>query len=458
MSFPRATPQSRRAFLQSLAATAVAATLGAGILDAVSGAQPAAAAPAPRALLAPPERMVLQADGTWTVLPPGIARTTPVRAMFRRAYAPRVRRTVYVAGTGSWSGDGTQSRPFREISQAIAQAEPGDLVLVADGEYSYTQVVGFHGRPGAWLTIMSAGERAKPVITVPPPCDNFVNIIDSSYVAIYGMTVVGHQDNPNTNGSGMSVYGDSHHIALWSNTIHDFPGGGINCFEVDGSHDVCEFAFNRIYRTSRYSPSNTSGISLYASKDLTGGTGWADGNGYRIVGNYVFDIECTVPFTPGGMDFITDGNGISIDCLETTHGYTKPVLIAGNIITGCGGRAVHVYNSVNVTATTNVAVGNLRTDSPAINGSAELDGTTDGSVRFHDNVIWSSRPGNRLTDATSTWDQNTFLTATPRTATASVLPGSAAGTVEPVGRRLRAARVQSVVISGGTVADFRPVS
>jgi len=318
--------------------------------------------------------------------PWGVPSDDQLRQMFRSRVRCGTRR-LYVSGVGSDSNSGSAQAPFREIGTAVRAARPGDLILVETGTYGYTEVRDFHGRDGAWLGIMTAHSRVRAVIHVPAPTDDFVNVVGSSYVGLYGFEIVGDQDNPNTNGSGLSVYGNSHHVTVWANHIHDFPGGGVNCFDVGGSHDLVDISYNTIHGTSKWSPSNTSGISIYAPRDLTGGARISDGFGYRIVGNYVYDVECRVPFTAGGFSFVTDGNAISLDLIRDTYGYTKPILVENNILAGCGGRGVHAYGTVNVLARHNTVVGNMRTVSPAITGGAELDGSTDRTVRYVENVI-----------------------------------------------------------------------
>ena len=320
-------------------------------------------------------------------------RTTPAaltdsqrRALFRQLVLTG-QRTVYVSGAGSDSASGTAAAPLRQISTAIATARPGDLIVVGDGVYGYTAVEGFTGRPDAWLAVMTATAQTAAVITVAPPTDNFVNIVASSYVGLYGFEVSGDQDNPNTNGSGISIYGNSHHVAVWNTYVHDFPGGGINCFDVAGSHDMLDIRYNHITRTSRYSPNNTSGISVYAARDLTAGQTFGDGYAYRIIGNYLHDVVCLVPFTPGGVDCVTDGNGISLDSNQTRYGYTKPMLVANNVVTGCGGRAIYSFDTVSVDVVFNAAAGNLRTTSPALTDAAEVMGNTDHTVRHLANTI-----------------------------------------------------------------------
>jgi len=49
-------------------------------------------------------------------------------------------------------------------------------------------------------------------------------------VGLYGFQIEGLQTSPNPNPSGVAVFRDSDHVFVWNNTIHDFPGGGVNDF------------------------------------------------------------------------------------------------------------------------------------------------------------------------------------------------------------------------------------
>jgi parallel beta-helix repeat protein len=318
--------------------------------------------------------------------------------------------TLYVAGSGLDSNDGSPERPFRQISAAIRSARPGTLILVDSGIYGRLDVRGFSGEPSNWLGIMTVSDDTRAYITVPSPTSSFVNIVGSSYIGLYGFEIMGDQDNPNTNCSGISVYGNSHHIALWANVVHDFPAGGINCFDADGSQDMVDASYNRIYRTSRYSPNNTSGISIFASRDLTSDS-FTGGYGHRLVGNYIYDVLCTVPFFPGGYDYVTDGNGISLDKILAIYGYRKPILVRDNVVTGCGGRGIYAYQTVNVDVYNNTAIGNLRTNSPAISGGVEIEGTIEGGVTCVSNVICPLNTPNS-TDRVSKYHHNVILGGT----------------------------------------------
>lgn len=357
----------------------------------------------------PPHPYLLSAGDQWARV------ATPVTdAQLRTAFLSLVQCTgqvIHVNGRGSDSADGSEGAPLRQVSTAIARAQPGDLILVGSGTYGYTEIRGFHGRDDAWLAIMSASPATTARFHVPGITDNFVNIIGSHHVGIYGFEVFGDQHNTNTNGSGISIYGGSHHIAIWNNHIHDFPGGGINCFDVEGSHDLLDLSYNHIHDTSKYSPNNTSGISICSSRDLTTGATFTDGYGYRVIGNYIHDVQCLVPYTPGGFDVITDGNGISLDQVTTAYGYRKPLLIAGNVIANCGGRGVLAYETSNVRIIDNTAVGNLTTHSPAITGGVELQAKSARSVIIDHNTICPLHTPN-TTDHNSTYFDNIILGGT----------------------------------------------
>ena len=399
------TPIGRRAFFQ---VAGVAAGWGAAGLMPRPPDASATAVASPTALVRGVPSHVVPAESGWKVVDRPINRTP---AMTRAWFRSRVRsgeRTLYVSESGSDANSGSQTSPVRQINRAVQLARPGDLILVDSGTYGYTEVRGFAGSPMRWLGIMTRNDTVKATIHVPPPTDNFVNVIGSSYVGLYGFEVRGTQRDSNTNGSGISVYGNSHHVLIWQNLVHDFPGGGINCFDWAGSHDLIDIAFNTIHSTSKYSPNNTSGISIYASRDLTNTAPFSDGFGYHIIGNYIFDVECLVPFTPGGFDFVTDGNGISLDCISSAYGYRKPVLVADNIITGCGGRGVLAFRTQNVMMTRNTAVGNLRTVSPAISGGTELEGKTDRTVQIVNNLMYPLHTP-ATTDSTSSFIGNVFL-------------------------------------------------
>ena len=317
-------------------------------------------------------------------------------------------RTVYVeADRGSDAANGdSEKTAYATIQHAVDVARPGDRILVGPGDYGYVSIYGYRGDPTHWLSIQAVPGRGQPVIDVAEDSgDDGVDIQESSYVGLYGFQIEGLQTSSEPNPSGVAVFRDADHVFVWDNDIHDFPGGGVNAFYAPatvfdgvplpaGGWDLVDVSFNTIHGTSRYNPTNTSGISFYGAV-TAGPATLAGGFGYEAVGNYVYDVLCLVDSTSGqgAYPYVTDGNGISVDSLSVPYvpglaPYTKTGLIEGNLLAGNGGRAVHVFNSVDVDGYFNTAVGDLRSSSPAIDGGVELDSNVpDGHVVYYGNVI-----------------------------------------------------------------------
>jgi hypothetical protein len=356
---------------------------------------------------------------------PTMPRESNLRTMFQRS-TPSGTRTVYVNGDeGSDSNDGSrEASAYATIQHAVDVAQPGDRILVAEGIYGYLSIYGYRGDPEHWLSIESINDRTRPVINVANNSgDDGVDIQQSSFVGLYGFEIEGLQTSNSPNPSGVAVFRGCDHIAVWNNDIHDFPGGGVNNFYIHsnvyngetlpaGGWDLVDVFFNEIHETSKYNPTNTSGISFYGAVDTTGSR-LPGGYGYRAVGNYIYDVICTVDSSSGAGNypFVTDGNGISVDSLSRPYDsslqpYTKTGLVEANVLVGNGGRGVHVYNSVNMDGLFNTAVGNLRTDSPAINNGVELDSNIpNGSVNYYGNVILPLNTRNS-TDGVSSYRDN----------------------------------------------------
>jgi hypothetical protein len=334
--------------------------------------------------------------------------------------------TTYVATTGSDTAAGTFAAPFATITHAASVATPGTRILVAAGTYGYTSVYNVNGGPSAWISIESANDTVRPLISVADNSgDDGVDIQLSSYIGLYGFEVVGLQTSTQTGPSGICIFNNSHHIRVWNNNVHDFPGGAVNCFfSSGGGWDLVDVCFNTLHDCCKYSNYNTSGISFYAAVDMTNGATLDGTYGYRAIGNYIYNCICTAPYTPGGDNYVTDGNGMSFDSLWVPNNlnpavvpYGKRGLAEGNIVVASGGRGLHIYNTINVDDFNNTYIGNLRTSSPAITNGVETDaqynpalGIANG-VTHQGNVICPLNTPN-TTDGVSTYTANIVLGGT----------------------------------------------
>jgi hypothetical protein len=72
-------------------------------------------------------------------------------------------KTYYVSASGSDAGAGTRQEPFKTIQHAADLAEPGDTILLADGNFFESVTIKRGGRPDGYITL-----RPDPAETAPP--------------------------------------------------------------------------------------------------------------------------------------------------------------------------------------------------------------------------------------------------------------------------------------------------
>src|SRR5688572_11403122 len=103
-------------------------------------------------------------------LPPIANWTTAAWLLFGATYSAcgaanttRPLQTYVVSPAGSDSQSGTSEMPWRTLTHAIAQVQPGDTVLVRAGEYPAGAAVGRCGEEGRPIVVRNfPGER--PII------------------------------------------------------------------------------------------------------------------------------------------------------------------------------------------------------------------------------------------------------------------------------------------------------
>ncbi|MEM7322263.1 MAG: right-handed parallel beta-helix repeat-containing protein [Actinomycetota bacterium] len=300
---------------------------------------------------------------------------------------------IFVATDGDDDNPGTEARPLRSISVAVAAAEAGDTVLIRGGEYN--QSVAFRGKfgtPDAYITLRAyPGERA---VLAP---DIGRNAIDfrrgNAYINVACLELAGptqrpeaipespdyHRNrsleggnaetNPGNYGSGISIgdrvdtrdgFPTNHHIRIVANTVHDFAEAGIAALE---SNHISAIG-NRTYRNAKYGCHSSSGISFGYLLDA-GGPDNPDGYSNYIIGNVAYEnenlsLQC---FTDRLGPVLTDGNGIIVDQNDLQGDrYTARTLIADNVVYGNGGRGILVFESSRVDVINNVSYRNVFTE------------------------------------------------------------------------------------------------
>lgn len=111
--------------------------------------------------------------------------------------------------TGNASGADAQDeilvQDSDELAEAMANAEAGDRIVLADGDYEIGKLSGRHGTESAPIDIV-AEHRGKAVIT-----DGQLEVSDSSYVTFEGLTW--------TNSDTLKIDG-SNHVRLSRNHFH----------------------------------------------------------------------------------------------------------------------------------------------------------------------------------------------------------------------------------------------
>jgi parallel beta-helix repeat protein len=333
---------------------------------------------------------------------------------------PTTGRYLHVAGGGDDSLDGTSpATAFRTIARAAAETRPGDTVLVSDGTYTepdnFTVVNIDHGGTPDQPITYAAMPGTTPLVKM----QNWgAFIVTAPYVTIQGFTIEGNRDeislgealaakdirdNARFAGSGIIVNPaaggpNPHHVIIRGNVVRKCSGGGIATVQSD----YVTIEGNTVSENANWSPSATSGISMYQNANTDSSTDTK----MIVRGNVVFGNRNFVPFRFGNGTDITDGNGIIIDDSRNTQNfiggsgspYTGRTLVENNVVHDNGGRGVHVYSSDHVDVVSNTAFNDAQT--PGIDGELTAIDATD--VRIVDNVA-TPGPGHTavLVDARS---------------------------------------------------------
>jgi hypothetical protein len=277
-----------------------------------------------------------------------------------------------------------------DLHGAMQNLASGGTLVIAAGSYTLTSTVYIDKKSD--IVICADPTGGRPKISATGIEWEAIKITNSQNVHIEGLELYGNNDKSYPHADGIAADEGAHHVSIWDNWVHDFPGTGIGSGRNPGFVDI---RYNMIWNTSNWSTYNKSGISLYALKNGAGGNN-ADGYANYIIGNTVWNVRALVPFTMGGYNMITDGNCIIIDATDGSQTGTAPyanrTLIANNLCVNNGGRCAHVFASAHVDVVNNTCYKNVTT-TPDLNGSGELSANNADDVVFANNIAVASSNG-----------------------------------------------------------------
>lgn len=310
-----------------------------------------------------------------------------------------------------------------QLQSTFSRLVPGDTVIIEGGDYrpgvvnapyNHLLIRDKNGSSNAWITIRNrAGTRPRIFLG---GTTTGLTILNSSYIRIEGLELVGTPDNVET--FGISASG--HHLQIVDNVVHGFRG---NCISPGGSQLLVEG--NVVYdcaKTER--PWGASGISIYQPEmrssnnaDFAGALGNPN-NAYSIIirNNVVRDVHQRNPVQ--GTNDLSDGNGIILDDFNQTQRpagqrtpFTGRTLVANNLLYDNGGHGIHLFHSEHIDVFHNT----LYQNSKDLSLSRALDGELSNwgaDNHFHNNIVYT-RPGTKASvtngSPNTTWSNNLYF-------------------------------------------------
>jgi hypothetical protein len=284
--------------------------------------------------------------------------------------------TLYASASGNDGNSGTSPSAPKTFRGAANAAQPGAVVCVLGGNYSWTG--SFYpprgGTSSAWIVYKAFGD--SPVnITYTGTSANWTAIFDTgnntfpngpSYLEFNGFNL----DGRNQAVDGFHCNG-SHHLRIKNNTIQNFGAAGIatlRCDYITSDHNIINH--------NGYGEGWSSGISYNSNQWLDSYAGF-----HNIVANN------TIAGSYDGSSNHTDGNGIIMDL----GGSTPPVLIVNNAVYGNGGRCIQALSNTNFWIVNNTCYKN-GLDLADRFGSLVTQNASNGYFINNIAIGWNGRP------------------------------------------------------------------
>jgi hypothetical protein len=192
--------------------------------------------------------------------------------------------TLYVdAQRGSNANSGIADSPWQTIQKAADSAQPGDTVLVAEGDYPERIRVTRSGAPQRPITFEAHGRAVTQGFT-----------ITADYIRVMGFEITNHIT---LSRESYGVYLHGQHDEILNNYLHDLYHDGI-MLAGEGDPNSPQLAYN-VIKGNRIDRANNSGIHVEGRENLIeandightiqyppGGPAWdgADADGMRFFG------------------------------------------------------------------------------------------------------------------------------------------------------------------------------
>lgn len=316
-----------------------------------------------------------------------LLRTLLSSIIFLFVYQTAFATTYYVRIDGNNNNSGLIDSPsgaWRSIRVGVDRLSAGDTLIVGDGRYVEGAILAFdlNGAAGAWTVIKSQNPGGAVIESTANY--NLFTVRQSSYVEIDGFELF-PTPNKQNEWVGFVVadcYGgadNTHHIRIQNCYAHDCGCAGIS---VSGCGDYIYILNNIVRDNAKRNNANCSGISIWHPVAIDD----KEGNHFEIRGNVSFENECRLPFTRGGVDYPTDGNGIILDDYEQLNTNGTPYrggtsLVENNLVFNNGGGGVKVLQTGDVVIRNNTFYHN----NYVLSGVAELKGNN-GEISVYDPV------------------------------------------------------------------------
>lgn len=229
-------------------------------------------------------------------------------------------KTYYVSVSGSDKNKGTIKKPFKTISYGISKLKAGDTLFIRKGTYNESLKIKKSGKKDKYITI-SSYKKEKVVITgtgKKSPC--LLNITNKSYIYVNGLEF---KDAVGPDSYGIYLDGNSHHIVLSKNKIHDIDCGSKGTDTQDCANGILLFGSSK---------KGIHDVWVYKNKIYDLNTGWAEA--LSVSGNCkkIYALSNTVKnITNIGIDF----SGNYGYCKTASKDFPTDCIIANNTVSKC---------------------------------------------------------------------------------------------------------------------------